>query len=340
LGAVKNSHYYARHVGDLKQRLKVSLDHDRLRELHHVRPVRHFLTVGRLVFMTLLCGAALWQTRWAWLWAPAALVQGFNILGYIILLHEQVHECIFRRRLPGLHRLLGLAYAFPAALSATQFRIWHLDHHNELGSRDDDPKRAHLSPKRNRRWYKLLYCTPALFFIYARAAGTEAATYTPGERRTILLERVGVIAGHLALVAALWAVWGGFVALRVYAVPMFLTFPIAFVLNRLGQHYNVDRTDPAKWSTRVDGNPVWHFLFLWSNFHIEHHYYPRVPFYNLRRLNRELHPFFDRNQVPNRTYREILWGWFVLNRKPHTDWDAGAGGAGSASVSSTSCAPR
>lgn len=333
---MKDHFYYAHHVGDLKKRLKETLNHSRLKDLHQVRPWRHFLTVGRLVLATLLCGAALWQTRWPWLWVPAALVQGFNILGYIILLHEQVHECIFRGRYPMLHRLLGLAYAFPAGLSATQFRIWHLDHHNELGSDDDDPKRAHLSPKRNRRWYKLLYCTPALFFIYARAAGTEAATYTPVERRSIRLERLGTIAGHIAFVILLWTVWGGGVVLRVYALPMFLTFPFAFVLNRLGQHYNVDRSDPAKWSTRVDGNPIWHFLFLWSNFHIEHHYYPRVPFYNLPRLNRELHPFFEKNEVPNRTYREILWGWFVLNRKPHTDWDGEAGdGAADTTVSHT-----
>ena len=62
-------------------------------------------------------------------------------------------------------------------------------------------------------------------------------------------------------------------------------FPVAFTLNRLGQHYRIDPSDPRKWSTRVDGNPAWHFLFLWSNHHIEHHYYPRVPFYNLRKLD-------------------------------------------------------
>ena len=32
---------------------------------------------------------------------------------------------------------------------------------------------------------------------------------------------------------------------RVYAVPVFLVFPVAFVLNRLGQHYDIDPTDPA-----------------------------------------------------------------------------------------------
>ncbi|MCP3977919.1 MAG: hypothetical protein GY716_01130 [bacterium] len=322
---MKNSNFYYHNIGDLKQRLRSVMDTEELRELHQVRPGRHFLVVVRLVASVALCGWALWQARWPLLWAPAAVWQGFNILGFIILLHEQVHECIFRGRYPRLHRFLGLAYAFPSAISATQFRIWHLDHHNELGSKTDDPKRAHLSPKRNKRWYKLLYCTPVLFVIYARAATREAGCYTAQERRTINLERLVNVVLHLGILAALLSFGGGWVLLRVYVVPIFFCFPVAFVLNRLGQHYDVDSTDPAKWSTVVDGNPAWHFLMLWSNFHIEHHYYQRVPFYNLRRLNRKLQPFFAQNEMRSRSYTQILWGWFVRNRAPHTNWDLADG---------------
>ena len=190
-----------------------------------------------------------------------------------------------------------------------------------LGSEADDPKRAYLTPKINKRWYKLLYCTPVLFAIYARAAAREAKGYAAEDRRTIFRERLLNVALHLALVATLAGLGGGWVVFRVYVVPLFFTFPFAFILNRLGQHYFIDPEDPANWSTLVNGNPLWHFLFLWSNFHIEHHYYPRVPFYNLKALNRSLRPFFEKNGIENRTYTKILWGWFVLNRRPHSDWD-------------------
>ena len=36
----------------------------------------------------------------------------------------------------------------------------------------------------------------------------------------------------------------------------------------------------------------WDFVYLWSNYHLEHHYFPGVPFYNLRALHIELRPFF------------------------------------------------
>lgn len=313
--------YYSNHIGDLKRRLVESVGRDELRELHRVSPVRHFLVLARHVLLTIGCAVLLWQASQPWLWVPAAILQGFNLLGFVILLHEQVHDCIFRNKRPVLSKMLGRLYAFPVGMSATQFKLWHLAHHDELGSRDDDPKRAHLSPKNNRRWVKALYATPALFVIYARASRQEAAIYPEETKRIIRNERLVSLAGWFVILAAMIALGGVATALRVWALPLFLTFPLAFTLNRLGQHYNIDPANPAAWSSRVDGNPLWRFVFLWSNFHLEHHYYPRVPFYNLTKLNRCLRPFFRRERIPNRTYREIVWGWLALNRKPHTNWD-------------------
>ena len=66
---MKNHNYYYRHQGDLKQRLKAAVDLGLLRDLHRVRAWRHLVVVGRLVFFTVLCGWALWQSSWPWLWA-------------------------------------------------------------------------------------------------------------------------------------------------------------------------------------------------------------------------------------------------------------------------------
>jgi len=113
---VKHNYYY-KHIGDLKRRLGEAVPREELRDLHRVSAVRHFLTVGRLVLMVLLCGWGLWQSRYPWLWVPAALVQGCNVLGFIILLHEQVHKVIFEKSRPRLERLLGLLYGMPSFVS-------------------------------------------------------------------------------------------------------------------------------------------------------------------------------------------------------------------------------
>jgi fatty acid desaturase len=251
---------------------------------------------------------------------PIAIVQGFTIFNFTVLLHEVVHHTIFVRRRPLAERILGLLYAVPSGISASQFTRWHLDHHAELGSDEDDPKRHHLSPKVNKRWYKLLYCTPALFPIYFRAARRESATYPPELQRTIAWERKLSLAVHLSAIAGLWYFFGFYAALRTSIIPVFFVFPVAFTLNRLGQHYDIDPTDPAKWGTLMRGSWFWDFAYLNSNYHLEHHYFPGVPFYRLPALQRALAPFYERKQMRWRTYGQLVYGWLVENRAPHTDW--------------------
>jgi fatty acid desaturase len=237
-----------------------------------------------------------------------------------VLLHEVVHEAVTGRFRPGLTRLLGLAYAFPSGISHLQFTRWHLDHHDNLGSPTEDPKRFHLSPRRNARWYKALYFTPALFAIYFRAARREMATYPPELRGRITRERNLTMLGHAVILAALWASLGAPAMMRVYAIPYFLVFPIAFALNRMGQHYYINPANPAQWSTLVASSFFWNFAFLWSNFHLEHHYFPRVPFYNLPRLHRLLGPFYRSEGMKPVGYATLIYGWLIRNDVPHSDW--------------------
>ena len=142
--------------------------------------------------------------------------------------------------------MLALLYATPSGISATQFTRWHLDHHAELGSDEDDPKRAHLSPKINARWLKLLYATPALFPIYFRAARRESSTYPADMQRTIGRERWLSMGFHLAALGVIWFFFGAAAAIRTSIIPVFFVFPIAFTLNRLGQHYDIDPTDTGE----------------------------------------------------------------------------------------------
>jgi hypothetical protein len=37
-----------------------------------------------------------------------------------------------------------------------------------------------------------------------------------------------------------------------------------------------------------------------------------------------LRPFYERIGLKQHTYREIAWQWFVLNKKPHTNWESAA----------------
>ena len=317
--------FYSSHAVVFKADLSSALPRDVLRAFHRKSGARHALGTVRQFGLLALATWVLVTSRSPWLWVPWAFVQGFTVFNFTVLLHEVVHNAIFERRRPRVERMLGWLYAVPSGISATQFTRWHLDHHAELGSSVDDPKRHHLSPKRNARWFKALYATPALFPIYFRAARREAATYPADVQARIAFERKVSIGVHLSALALLWTLWGAGAALRAYVVPVFFVFPIAFTLNRLGQHYDIDPTDPAKWSTLVRGHWFWDFVYLNSNYHLEHHYFPGVPFYRLPALQRALTPFYERRGMRWRGYAGLIHGWLIDNRAPHSNWSVPSG---------------
>ncbi len=315
--------YYSEAAQHIKHELASELDKAEIRRLHKIQAWKHFLIVGWQFFLLVSSTAVLVVTRNPVIWIPFAFILGFTIFNFTVLLHEVVHNAVFvpsnRSRL--LNRILGLMYAFPSGISATQFTKWHLDHHAGLGSPTEDPKRHHLSPKVNKRWVKLLYYTLALFFIYFRAAATEASNYSLELQNRIKKERTFTILFQLSLMALCYFLGGAGVLLRVYVVPIFLVFPIAFSLNRLGQHYNIRPEDPAQWSTLVKSSLFWNIAFLYSNFHLEHHYFPGVPFYNLARIHKLLRPFYARRGMKAYGYGELFLRFIILNEKPHADWE-------------------
>lgn len=310
--------YYYQHAGPLNRELKQTLDPATLKALHHKQPWRHFAVVARqcalLIGMPLLIYAFQAQP---WVWVPAAIIQGFTVFSFSVLLHEAVHKCIFNRDRPNLTRRLGVFYGSVSGLAAAQFTRWHMDHHFQLGDGAADPKRAHLSPKINARWLKFLYFTPALYPIYFRAAFKAQQDYEPELRARIKKERLLAIGGHVLVLIGYGLLSPGFL-LKAGIIPLFFVFPVAFAINRLGQHYVIDPDDVAHWSTRMQPNALWNTVFLWSSFHLEHHYFPAVPFYNLPALNRELQPFYTRRGIPSYSYRALLKLWFFDNHLPHS----------------------
>src|SRR5229473_5127997 len=229
--------YYSEHAQQLKRDLAAEVPTEELRVLHAKRPLLHALVAFLNVAVLIAAGVAIVHfDRW-YFWLPFAFVAGFAVFDFTVLLHEVVHRAVLPESSERAYRILGLLYAVPSGISASQFTRWHLDHHAALGSDIDDPKRHYLSPKKNARWLKALYFTPALFPIYFRAAKKENVSYEPEVQKLIARERNATILFQLAILAIIVILGGPWIAFKLYVVPVLFIFPIAFALNRLGQHY-------------------------------------------------------------------------------------------------------
>src|SRR3954447_13312206 len=210
--------YYAEHAVELKRDLAAEIPTDELRELHRKRPLLHALiAIGNVAALLGSAVAIVHLDQW-YLWLPFSFIAGFAVFDFTVLLHEVVHRAILAEASDRIYRILGLAYAIPSGTSASKLTRWHLDHHAGLGSNEEDPKRHYLSPKRNARWLKALYFTPALFPIYFRAAARETRAYEPALQRRIALERLGTIAFQLGVLFAIALIGGWLVALKLYIV--------------------------------------------------------------------------------------------------------------------------
>ena len=106
----------------------------------------------------------------------------------------------------GLSYFFALLYMLPSSISASQFERWHLDHHAELGTEDEDPE-APLSHAENR--------DPALqgavhdagtirHLLHRLAESGQAVSEVAAQAAHRARESVVAIGLHIVAIVALW----------------------------------------------------------------------------------------------------------------------------------------
>src|SRR5207244_8780547 len=129
--------FYDDHARQLKRDLAAEIPTDELRRLDQKRPWLRALVAFANVAALVLAGAAIVHLdRW-YFWLPCAVVAGFAVFDFTVLLHEVVHRAVLSQSSEGAYRFLGLLYAVPSGISASQFTSWHLDDHATLGSYEE-----------------------------------------------------------------------------------------------------------------------------------------------------------------------------------------------------------
>ena len=95
---------YAKAASPLRRELGQVLPQDVMKRLHVRRPGLHFAIVLRQFLLLFATGWVAFRFSQPWIWIPAAILEGFIIFNFTVLLHEQVHEAIFKGRHPGWMR--------------------------------------------------------------------------------------------------------------------------------------------------------------------------------------------------------------------------------------------
>lgn len=272
---------------------RVRVEPEDLRELmqrQDARPLRDFA-----LFFGLLIGFAtatilLWGS-----WFAAIPLVAYSILystGSQSREHETGHGTAFRTK--WLNRLLFEITSFMAVRETFLRTHSHDAHHKHTIIVEKDPEIVTPAPPN-------MFQLVVNFLMLQRTLGELAQIVIHATGRLSARDRAR---GHAALpqgaprTARLWlAIIGGTAALSVYAgswIPVLLLGPVPTMLGgpvkhlfAVSQHVGLARdVFDYRLNTRtIYLGPVLGFLYMNMQYHLEHHLYPNVPYYNLPRLH-------------------------------------------------------
>jgi fatty acid desaturase len=276
-----------------------------IRALHDLAPARNLVA---LVFAAMWVGAS-WMTleirpRPARL--AGIVVSGAALHALAILMHEAVHGNLFRRR--GLDRWAGFLLGAPALFSCAAYRVNHLLHHRHNRTALDPDEFTNLS--RNRAVLSAaFYAWPLLGMpVYLFHVPLNALRRGTGhQRRQVLLELFLLAGIYVALVVSAVRLGRMGALLDVWVYPM-VAASLLGAVRGWAEHTMTRPGHPLTQSRTVTSNVLVSFLMCNLNYHLEHHLYPAMPWYNLPKLHRLLEEEYRRaGSFIYRSYLRFIW---------------------------------
>jgi fatty acid desaturase len=258
----------------------------------HVLSYRHWirLAVFACLYLAAAAGACLLAGALADMRAalilglPLYVVAGASLHGISLFTHEGVHGTLSRR--PAINRAVSVLCALPVLQNFAAYRVLHLRHHNHLGQPDDPDHYPNYTSwtwlQFTMYWGRLLAGYPAYITaipVLGFRHGSRA------DRAWIALEVGLLFAGAAAVLASPLPWW---VLVHAWLIPMIIINTLVNIRG-MSQHTLLEHHDDPILGTRsILTNPVTRFFMCNENYHLEHHLYPGVPWYHLRRLHQAL----------------------------------------------------
>ena len=242
--------------------------------------------------------AAIALSQWAQHWAVyllAITVIGGRMHGFGVLLHEFAHYRFIDGRKALSDWLCDLLVAWPILSTTASYRQNHLAHHRYTNTDKDPDWVIKLGTRKftfPQSWQhavldllSYLVVVGSIIDIFSIMSRLTAGPKPPLSYR---LARLGYYLCFAALFTLL-GIWRE--ALLYWFVPYFTVFFLLMHVRSVAEHFgSMDYADELG-GTRSVLPYFWERAFFAPhnvNYHLEHHLYPSVPFYNLPQLHAAL----------------------------------------------------
>ena len=323
-------------MAEQMQWYRCPIDKKRLKQLMR-RSDRPAIIHFSIYFSVLAALGALVAFTWGSAWAVPAMI-GYSMVWAFANanVHEACHGTPFRTR--WLNETVLFVSGWMVQMEPVAVRWTHSGHHTYTSFEADDSELALSNPISWGEFFLQLSGLGSIQHYYAELIGLAFGRTNAHNRDAIPADQLVRCKWNArAYLAAYAAVIGGSVAasswlpVALLLAPRFVGAPMYGML-RVTQHTGLAmNVQDHRLTTRsFYTNPVLQFFYLNMNFHVEHHMFPMVPFYNLPALHAELK---DKLPEPNRdlveAYREIVStvhrqqtepGYFVHKLRPESQF--------------------
>jgi len=286
------------HTPDLERRnsLKHFLTPEVLKDLTKKSDVEGFkqlaFHVGCMLFSTFLIYCARQTTSSLFLWSAMTL-HGFFLSFLFMGLHECVHRTAFESL--WLNDAVAWWYGFLSGRLPKYYLHFHFPHHRHTGDITKDPELMDtlIDPSFTSFPRYLVYLTGIPFWIakietairLAAGNATEPWVKLPRSKKEIIDEQRYFLAIYAAVFLIDLKLGTGFVWYY-WLIPSLLGQPfLRFYL--ISEHVGCQASDNMLSNTRTTPTYWWYRQLAWNMpWHVEHHAYPSVPFWQLGAINK------------------------------------------------------
>jgi fatty acid desaturase len=257
-----------------------------------------------------------WNSSNAWVLVPVYIALGYLWMSMVTFMHDALHYTLFKSK--AANWAFGILCMLPIFATFVGFREDHIEHHRHNRSpRDPD---AFTMGKRG-------FADFVLFYAYAAIGGVLSfihfnfiypfQKFGPKLWAIQLFEIALKVAVYWTVLA--WAASHGMLgkALEVWLYPV-LGLSLLNSMRFIAEHYGAPWDAGQMAGTRtVTSNPLHSFFWNNINWHIGHHVYPTVPWYNLQKLHALLEPQIRASGAPvDKSYLGVYWN--ALRRGPES----------------------
>ena len=263
-------------------------------QLHSLSEVNPYISTCHIVleWTVILLAATICQRFWnPFLYLATIVIIGARQHALLILMHDGTHYRLYRNH--HLNDWLTEVFlAWPHLVTMRSYRDNHLAHHNYVNTESDPDWRR---KKDNVEW-RFPQSGRSLAGIFLRdligigginlirlSSSLSSAARVPSKAFTRMR-----LAFYVTVIGGLMTAGCGEALVLYWLVPFFTWLVLIMRIRSIAEHFAIEDRPGAYAQTRSTYAGLFARLFIAPknvNYHIEHHFFPSVPFYRLPELH-------------------------------------------------------